>query len=412
MTTATAIGDLTQTELATLAREWFLHGHLQDRVGIPLLYQYGVEREAAEQVAIEEWAGASPLYSVRTQETLGFRGSSVDVILKNLQADIGSPLQYMDFRMRFIDPDHAEFWLEHCGALLDVEPMGEDWVHGMCHTIEDPTFDATAAATNPQAVVRPVHRPPRTPTDRMPHCHWTVTVDPDGPPAQAHPNLARVEDSLIAALPIRPPTSEDAPEGHVGYSHAFDPDLRYEDFSSATLVAILREAAIQSHLLLRSYLISVGDRLSPEHARELAPRILVGAAPVTAGRLAAAFATGDDLAGIAKVLSLHPSFQPADYVDCTITTGRDTLRLAFGDAPVFAEADGLGWLVGLDDADDRGIDAIVRGVNPRAAATRVDPRGAERIAYEIIIETGGEPRREEAETALARFSGAAEFRFH
>ena len=30
-------------------------------------------------------------------------------------------------------------------ALLDVEPMGEEYVHGMCHAIEDPTFDATVA---------------------------------------------------------------------------------------------------------------------------------------------------------------------------------------------------------------------------------------------------------------------------
>jgi len=282
----------------------------------------------------------------------------------------------------------------------------------MCHTIEDPTFDATAAATNPQAIMRPVHRPPRTPADRMPHCRWTITIDPDAPPARPHPNLARVDDSLVARLPIVGPEAESEPDGHVGYSRPFDPDLRYEDFSSATLVVLLREAAIQSHLLLRSYLISVGDRLSTERARELAPRILVGAAPVTAGRLAAAFATGDDLAGIARVLTLHPTFRPADYVARTVALdpAGDVLRFALGDAPVFAEADGLGWLVGLDDPDDRGVDAIVRGVNPRARATRVTPEPGERIAFEVTIDDG-EPRREEAETALARFSGAADFQF-
>jgi len=36
---------------------------------------------------------------------------------------------------------HGEFYLDHCGALLDVEPMGEDYVRGMCHDIEDPNFD-------------------------------------------------------------------------------------------------------------------------------------------------------------------------------------------------------------------------------------------------------------------------------
>ena len=36
------LSDLSRDQLATLLREWLLHGHLQDRVGIPLLYQYGV----------------------------------------------------------------------------------------------------------------------------------------------------------------------------------------------------------------------------------------------------------------------------------------------------------------------------------------------------------------------------------
>ena len=94
--------NLSRDQLATLLREWLLHGHLQDRVGIPLLYQYGVDREGAEQIAIDEWSGASPLYSLRMQDTLGFRGQTVDVILKNLQLDIGSPPQYMDFQMAFL----------------------------------------------------------------------------------------------------------------------------------------------------------------------------------------------------------------------------------------------------------------------------------------------------------------------
>ena len=52
-------------------------------------------------------------------------------------------------------------------------------VTGMCHTIEDGTFDVTAQAVNPKARVRPVHRPPRVPTDRVPHCRWEVVIDDD-----------------------------------------------------------------------------------------------------------------------------------------------------------------------------------------------------------------------------------------
>ncbi len=56
----------------------------------------------------------------------------------------------MDFRYTVRDRWHGEFHLDFCGALMAVEPMGEDYVRGMYHDIEGPTFDATAVATNPK----------------------------------------------------------------------------------------------------------------------------------------------------------------------------------------------------------------------------------------------------------------------
>ena len=413
------LADLNREQLAILLREWLLHGHLQDRVGIPLLYQYGVDREGAEQIAIDEWASASPLYSLRMQDALGFRGHTVDVILKNLQLDIGSPPQYMDFRLNYIDGEHAEFHLDHCGALMDVEPMGEDWVHGMCHTIEDPTFDATAAATSPYAVMRPIHRPPRAPADRMPHCAWRIDIDPTTTPATAHPNLAIVARSLAAQLPVATIAAEPTPNGRVGYADTFDTDLRFENFSHATLLAILSEVALQSHLLLRSYLLSVTERVSPEVATEVAPRILTGVAPITAERLARAFGiTNSDASAIARVLQLHPSFQPPSYVTSVVElVDPSTIRFALAPSPIFEEADDLTWLAALTRTDDRSVGAIARAINPRAGASLVDPADGELVAYEITVpaiddDTVPAPMLEEAETALARFSGAATFEFH
>ena len=92
--------------------------------------------------------GASPVYTKRMQKALKFEGDDVITIFKGLQLDIGAPPQFMDFRYTVHDRWHGEFHLDHCGALLDLEPMGEDYVRGMCHDIEDPTFDATAVATN------------------------------------------------------------------------------------------------------------------------------------------------------------------------------------------------------------------------------------------------------------------------
>ncbi len=408
-----ALEELSRDELATLLREWLLHGHLQDRVGIPLLYQYEVDREGAQDVAIDEWMTASPIYSRRTQQLLGFRGTNVETILKNIQIDIGSPPQYMDFRLKVVDDDHGEFWLDHCGALMDVEPMGENWVQGMCHTIEDPTFDATALATNGHAKVRPIHRPPRTPADRTPHCHWTVTIDPDHPTPAPHPNQALVEASVVASAPVVPPGPVDDADGLVDYSGRLDPDLRFEDFSRETLLSILPEVARQSHLLMRGYLLSVAQRVSPEIAEELGPRVLVGVVPVTASRLVRAFGIdGTDAAALASVLTLHPSLRPAGYVDATVVVvDESTVRLAFAPSGIFDEGDHHTWLAGLGGAGDRAIDALARAVNPRFVASAVVPRDGEVHAYEITLDPAAEPRLEEPETALARFSGAASFEF-
>lgn len=408
------LADLSRRALATVTREWLLHGHLQDRAGIPLLYEFGVEREGSEQIAIDEWASASPRYSLRMQETLGFRGDTVDVILKNLQLDIGSPPQFMDFRLKYIDDQHAEFWLAHCGALLDVEPMGDDWVYGMCHTIEDPTFDATAAATSPFAVMRPIHRPPRVPADRMPHCHWHIDIDPTGEPAQAHPNLAVVGRSFAAQLPVATIGPDGEPGGMVGYAGDFDPDLRFEDFSHGTLLAILSEVAVQTHLLLRGYLLSVSERVGGARAEEAGPRVLVGVAPVTAGRLASALGIdGADAAAVAKVLQVHPSFQPPGYVEPRVElVDGATVRFALRPSPIFDEDDGFTWLSGLGGAGDRAIGALARAVAPLADSRPVAPRADERVAYEITIDPDAPPRREEPETSLARISRAASFEFH
>ncbi len=130
------------------------------------------------------------LHQAGCRRPCSYEGDDVVTIFKGLQFDIGAPPQFMDFRYTVHDRWHGEFHLDHCGALLDVEPMGPDYVTGMCHDIEDPTFDATAVATNPRAQVRPIHRPPRQPADRHPHCAWTVVIDPSYPEAQPIPALA------------------------------------------------------------------------------------------------------------------------------------------------------------------------------------------------------------------------------
>ena len=356
------LGDFSRRALARLGREYLLHGHLQDRVGIPLVLAAHTQQDMLD-VAIEEWMAASPLYSRRTQHALNFGNADVPTIFKNIQLDIGAPHQFMDFRYKVDDPRHGEFWLDHCGALMDVEPMGEEFVRGMCHDIEDPTFDATAGATNPYAQVRPIHRPPRVPADRAPHCHWRVVIDPDGEPVEPHPTTRVIGESEIARIGIDDPGTDAEPGGWFDYSGEFDPDFTLEDLSHRALVVALQEVAVQTHLLAHAYLHCVASRWGVAEAHANAPQVFTGIAGVCAARLPAVLGiTGDDDSeAVAKVLQLHPTFMPRTYVAPAIEILDDrTVRFALHDAPCFHERDDLSWPASMTGEPSPALDAIAR----------------------------------------------------
>jgi len=189
--------DFSKEALVKLCREMMLAAHLLDRAIMPaILQRFGAQ--AMEELAIEEWRGASPVYTQRIRKAMGIEGDDVAAIFKSLQLDPGFPHQYMDVRYEVVDAKKGYFWLNYCGALADVEPWGEARVVSMCHHIEDPTFDATMQAINPRAKCRPVHRPPRDPKDRKPVCHWEVTIDDDAPPAEEAP-ITRITRLSTAA---------------------------------------------------------------------------------------------------------------------------------------------------------------------------------------------------------------------
>jgi hypothetical protein len=412
--------DLSRSALARLGREWLMHGHLQDRVGMPLVHAT-CTREEMEAVAIAEWMAASPVYSRRTQRALRFgpgggtANGDVATILKNIQLDIGAPHQFLDFRSTVHDAQHGEFFLAHCGALMDVEPMGVEYVQGMCHTIEDPTFDATAVATNPRAQVRPLHRPPRVPADQHPHCHWTVTIDDSADPVQPHPNMARVEAATIATLALDDPGRDAEPGGWADYSGDFDTDFELEDLSHRALVIALQEVAAQSHLLLRGFVYAYGDRSSAAEAEALVPQVLTGLGGLTSQRLCPALGierdTGD-AAAIAKVLQLHPSFHPRAYVGFDVErVDADRVRFAFSPSPIFEELDGATWLNRLGAETDAALDSIVQGVDRRAHCEPAATRGDELFAYEAVVDPMADPAVDAPEVLLAKISTGATFQF-
>ena len=398
-------------DLALLVRELLLCGHMIDRSGMPhLIERYG--RDGMAEIAIAEWMGASPNYSRRMQALLDFESPSVATICKNIQLDIGGPLEFLDFRFTVHDDDHAEFHLDHCGALMDVEPMGEDYVHTMCHTIEDPTFDATAAATNPRARIRPIHRPPRIPADRQPHCAWTITVDPGADPLPFPADAERVADSEVARLPlaVRPTDLPDT-DGANDYRGPMDPDLRLSRFSSATLAAIAEELALQCHLLSRAFLLPVTDRSGGAEAVVVGGKQVCGVAGLAAKRLAALLGAGPDLAGVAEVLAVHPVFLPRPYVDLRLSHADTELLVSLGPCPALGEADGLSWPQIMVEHDDRALSASVQAVAPLARLQRVSALPGTVATWAVTLDPDAEPAPQFDEVPLAEFSTGAAFAF-
>ncbi len=307
---------LDRDQLATLVPELLLIGQLIDRSGMAwCISAWG--REEMAQVAIEEWAGSSPIYTRRMQKALKYQGTDIFTIFKGLQLDIGAPPQFMDFRYDVQDRWHGTFHLDHCGALMDVEPMGESYVRSMCHDIEDPTFDATAVATNPKAQVRPVHRPPRLPADieggRRPHCAWTVIIDESYPPVSPLAPYYVIEKTRAAVVELDP--IDEGDEGLADYAGDLLTDVDFGAFSHSALVRIADEVCLQMHLLNLSFVLAVRNRSSDEaQAIEIATKQLVGIAGIAAERIHRALSLPHTPEGALRTLELHPLLNPTAYV--------------------------------------------------------------------------------------------------
>ncbi|MHC1405371.1 hypothetical protein [Mycobacterium avium] len=249
-------------------------------------HRTNVDPEVQTQVAIEEWMGASPNYTRRLRHALGVTGDTVEDIFKVLQFDVGAPPQFLDFRYSLIDPNHGEFRNDYCGALIDVEPMGDVWVRAMCHTIQDFTFDATAIATNPKARFRPIHRPPRKPADRTPHCHWSVTIEDSREDLPIPAEAVEVSRCELTALQFDPIDLSD--DGLGDYTGPLFSDIRFDQWSRSALVRLAEEVAIQHHLLALAFERSVRRHGGEAKALGLLRRQFTGTAYVGSARIKAA----------------------------------------------------------------------------------------------------------------------------
>jgi hypothetical protein len=390
---------LSRDELAVLVPELLLIGQLIDRSGMAhCISAWG--REAMLQVAIEEWAASSPLYTKRMQKALKYEGVDVITIFKGLQLDIGAPPQFMDFRYVVHDRWHGEFYLNHCGALMDVEPMGPDYVQGMCHDIEDPTFDATALATNRRTQVRPIHRPPRTPSDQHPHCRWTVIIDESYPEVPFIPAMDIVAASRAHSCELDPIDPND--EGMADYSGALLSDVDFGAFSHSALVRIADEVCLQMHLLVKSFTLAVESRAKDDAAlaQSIRTKQLIGIAGVAAERIHKALKLPGGVKGALRVLELHPLFNPAAYVSLDVDPDFVHVRRS----PAYEDGS---WISLVSPAADLPLQAIVFAVDPHL---RAEVSGTRSDWTVRVVETDTAAK-ELPEVAVCKFSGGATWVF-
>jgi hypothetical protein len=378
--TTERLAELPRDQLLAVAHEYMLLGMLSNQATLPQTLVAGGTLDDLNDVAIDLWMGASPIYTHRMRALMGIEGDDVPAIMKALQLDVGFVHQYMTVHYQVNNALHGEFWLEHCGALLNVEPFGEERVVGMCHTIEDPTFDATAYATNPRARIRPIHRPPRVPADRAPHCHWTIIIDPENEPVGPAKLTEQIGELPLAHLGVAPRPARE------GYWGQFDPKFRLADCSDGTMVAVAREFAVQTHLLMCSAEIALAERFG-EQAVELLADAWLATAWVGSERLRDAL--GGEL-DIATALELAPALPPGFRRSVT----RDGARVQLVLTPEF---EGLldrtqpGWIGLLARGETRGLQGIVQPLNGGARVESVQNDG-DAIVADISVDPNAAPQ--------------------
>ncbi|HEY6318580.1 MAG TPA: hypothetical protein VI462_11920 [Acidimicrobiia bacterium] len=402
-----SLDTLPRAELVPVALDTMLGGMIVTRALLPQVALETGDLDAMNDVAIDEWMGASPVYTGRMRRLMGIEGDRVDAIMKALQLDVGFVHQYMDVGYRILDDDHAEFWLTHCGALLDTEPHGEERVFGMCHTIEDPTFDATALATNPRARIRPIHRPPRQPVDREPHCRWTIVIDDAEEPVGAIPLTESVAALALASVPNAVPPDQE-PGGRRDYAGAFDPTFQVADLSKGALAAVAREFQAQAHLLMCSSELTLRARVGAETAHRMIGDAWTGAGWITSERLRRIRPPASPLEALADTFALQPMIPPGFARDVTVSG--DAVHVALR-----PQTDGLlavdhpGWCGLLAEGDARGLAAMAHGVDRHARVSEVT-LGGDGARFDVTVDADA-PIDEPDVVALARIGMVSAWSF-
>src|SRR5262249_56766370 len=136
-----------------------------------------------------------------------------------------------------------------------------------------------------------------------------------------------------------------------------------------------------------------------------------GGGAVAAARLHRILAgTGDGVEAVAAVLGLHPAFLPG-YSGIRVSVEGKRLRIGLEDCEALCEDDRYAWSALLDRAVHPVLDAMVQAVNPRARCLPAAPTGAERLAWNVVIDGAVAPAETPPEVAMVAGASTARVAF-
>jgi hypothetical protein len=391
---------LTKNALARLGREYMFFSHLHDRAIMMIIFcRYG--SEAQTNVAVDEWMGASPIYSERLRKFLKIEGNGVAAVLKTLQVDVGAPHQYLDFGYELVDDTLGYFWAKYCGPYECVKTATgghEGSIKQICHDMEDTTMPATTMSLNPKINNLPVFRPPLPPDHTGPVCKWEVSLKDEHEIIENTEICKNIEQSKAAKFEFSHLKAEPG-NGMYDYSGPFKPDFELEDLSHHTLVGLCKEFMMELHLLIRACMISITQRWGEASMLEIAREEWLSIAPIYVERIRKALGMeGNDMGAILKMIQVDPSF-PHEYVDFGCKRVDENLGYFWiNKCDAISEGEAHGWLTLLKESKSPGFEALIEAVNPRAKCFPTDPKQLENddhdpvYAWEIVISDAHEPR--------------------
>jgi len=234
--------------------------------------------------------------------------------------------------------------------------------------------------------VRPVHRPPRLASHTGNHCEWNVFIDYDAEPLTEPAVTTVMRGTKLAQLVIARSESREA-GGLDNYSGSVFEQLQLEQFSHAALVVICKELAIQNHLLINSLMIAIAEKYGADAAHKIAEFQMTGSGWVMSHRLRDWLGcTEGGIDAIIDVCAVHPAFQPYEYHAIAIEkTGAHSASLKLLECAALHEEEtlSLGWFAALQRGQTAGLEAILKGVDPRA---RLVTRDDDAMTWDIVID--------------------------